>query len=95
MIHLCVIARAVIAGECTDKLRRKGGNMSTLRSMQRQKAREHAERLHKAGKGDKNKLFEILWKGGREYAEDKKKSSKQDEDIEKLLKRARAVKMNK
>lgn len=69
--------------------------MSTLRSMQRQKARAHAERLHKAGKGDKEKLFEILWKGGREYAEDKKKSAKQDEDIAKLLKRARAVKMNK
>lgn len=69
--------------------------MSTLRKMQRQQARAHAERLHKAGKGDKEKLFEILWKGGREYAEDKKKSEKQDEDIAKLLKRARAVKMNK
>ena len=25
MIHLCVIARAVIAGECTDKLNFNGG----------------------------------------------------------------------
>ena len=32
---------------------------------------------------------------GREYAADQKKSAKQDEDITKLLKRARAVKLNK
>lgn len=69
--------------------------MSTLRSMQRQKARAHAERLHKAGKGDKDKLFMILWQGGREYAADQKKSARQDKDIAELLKRARAVKMNK
>ena len=69
--------------------------MSTLRKMQRQQARAHAERLHKAGKGDKEKLFEILWKGGREAAEDKARERKLDEDIAKLLKRARAVKMNK
>lgn len=69
--------------------------MSTLRSMQRQKARAHAERLHKAGKGDKDKLFMILWQGGREYAADQKKSAQQDKDIAELLKRARAVKMNK
>lgn len=69
--------------------------MSTLRSMQRQKARAHAERLHKAGKGDKDKLFKILWQGGRECAADQKKSAKQDEDIAKLLKRAKAVKLNK
>ena len=67
--------------------------MSTLRSMQRQKARAHAERLHKAGKGDKDKLFKILWQG--EYAADQKKSAQQDKDIAELLKRARAVKMNK
>lgn len=69
--------------------------MSTLRSMQRQKARAHAERLHKAGKGDKDKLFKILWQGSREYVADQKKSAKQDKDIAELLKRARAVKMNK
>lgn len=69
--------------------------MSTLRSLQRKQAREHATRLHKAGKGDKEKLFKILWQGGREYAEDKKKSAKQDEDIAILLRRARAVKENK
>ncbi len=69
--------------------------MSTMRKLQRQKEKAHAERLHKAGKGDKNKLFEILWKGGREAAADKARGRKQDEDIAKLLKRARAVKENK
>ena len=69
--------------------------MSATRKLQRQKAKAHAERLHKAGKGDKNKLFEILWKGGREAAKDKEKDRRQDEDIAKLLKRAKAVKINK
>ena len=67
--------------------------MSTMRKLQRQKAKAHAERLHKAGKGDKNKLFKILWKGGREA--DKDKDRKQDEDIAKLLKRARSVQIKK